>query len=225
MSRNLRAVPTVPGDSGESLDFTQPSAPVAPLQPVSSRAAASKQKIPRLKAVAAAGPGELDPSRRLRLWPLVALALAGLTMWMQQQPASETPAIQPALTNQQKAAPSTALRDQAPAPKAVPRPDVSRKSAESTTSSTARPPAETSGGTRLPAEFEQALERYAAKPGSKAIALALDANGRFAYGIIAAHSTQADANAEALEECARYRSQSSIGGACRLYAAGEKIVW
>ena len=77
----------------------------------------------------------------------------------------------------------------------------------------------------IPAEFVRAFKEYAARSGSKAIALALDSNGRFAYGSIAGYSTQAEASEEALSECTRFRAQAGIQENCRLYAAGDKVVW
>jgi len=77
----------------------------------------------------------------------------------------------------------------------------------------------------LPAEFLQLFQTYKAKPAPKAIALALDPGGRWAYGSIAGYSTQAEANDEALSECARSKAPSDIKEKCRLYAVGDKVVW
>jgi hypothetical protein len=77
----------------------------------------------------------------------------------------------------------------------------------------------------IPTEFMQAFQKYTAKSGNKAIALALDNQGRHAFGSIAGHATQAQANEEALAECRTYKTQAGVQGDCRLYAVGDKVVW
>jgi hypothetical protein len=77
----------------------------------------------------------------------------------------------------------------------------------------------------LPAEFLKELQDYQGRSGLKAIALALDADGRYAYAAVAGLAKQQTANEEALADCARYRAQSAIRSTCRVYAEGDKIVW
>jgi hypothetical protein len=77
----------------------------------------------------------------------------------------------------------------------------------------------------IPPEFLQAFQDYGKLAGSKAIALALDDQGRWAYGIIARHATQPEANQEALLECAGFKAQSDVQENCRLYAAGDRVIW
>ena len=77
----------------------------------------------------------------------------------------------------------------------------------------------------MPAEFMQAFLEYARKPGSKAIALALDKDGKSAFGSVARHATQKEANEDALSECTRFKTQAGIQASCRLYAVGDQVTW
>ena len=77
----------------------------------------------------------------------------------------------------------------------------------------------------LPADFLKAFQEYAAKSGNKAMALALDADGRSAFVGVAGYTTQSEANEEALSECTRFKPQNGVQENCRLYAVGDKVVW
>ena len=76
-----------------------------------------------------------------------------------------------------------------------------------------------------PADFLNAFQEYAGKPGSKAMAMALDADGKMAYIGVFERATQAEANEAALAECMRFRAQSAVQENCRLYAVGDEVVW
>jgi len=77
----------------------------------------------------------------------------------------------------------------------------------------------------LPPEFLKELQDYKTRTGVKALALALDPDGRYAFATVAGVEKQATANEEALSDCARYRAQSGIKTSCRLYAVADKVVW
>ena len=77
----------------------------------------------------------------------------------------------------------------------------------------------------VPTAFLEPFQAYAAEPEPKAIALALDRDGRFAYASVSAHSTQDKAGAEALSDCESHRANGGIKQSCRLFAIGAKIVW
>ena len=76
-----------------------------------------------------------------------------------------------------------------------------------------------------PADFLQAFQEYAGKPGSKAMAMALDGGGRMAWIGVFERATQSEANDEALSQCMRHKTQSAVQENCRLYAVGDEIVW
>jgi hypothetical protein len=77
----------------------------------------------------------------------------------------------------------------------------------------------------VPTAFLQPFQAYTIEAGSKAIALALDRDGRFAHAIVARHPVQAEANGEALADCERYRAGAGVQEPCRLFAVGDRIVW
>ena len=79
--------------------------------------------------------------------------------------------------------------------------------------------------TTMPPEFLKAVQEYNTKPGYKAIALALDSDGKWAYGSISGWAAQPGANDEALAECARFALKSGARSACKLFAVGDKVVW
>ena len=76
-----------------------------------------------------------------------------------------------------------------------------------------------------PADFLEAFQEYAGKPGSKAMAMALDGAGRMAWIGVFERATQSEANDEALSQCMRHKAQSAVQENCRLYAVGDEIVW
>jgi len=78
---------------------------------------------------------------------------------------------------------------------------------------------------KIPPEFLKAFEDYATKSGGKAMALALDSNGKSAYVSISGYPTQSQASEEAMSECARHRIEASVQESCKLYAVGDKVVW
>lgn len=77
----------------------------------------------------------------------------------------------------------------------------------------------------LPAEFLKAVQAYNTRSGYKAMAFALDSDGKWAYGSISGWATQAGANEEALSECAKFKLKSGAESTCRLFAVGDKVVW
>jgi hypothetical protein len=88
-----------------------------------------------------------------------------------------------------------------------------------------QPPAPRMNIPAVPAAFLAPFQAYTTDAGAKAIALALDKDGRFAHAVVARHPVQAEANGEALADCERYRAQAGIQEPCRLFAVGDKIVW
>ena len=81
------------------------------------------------------------------------------------------------------------------------------------------------GAAAIPVDFLKELEEYKARSGSKAIALAVDASGGWAYGAVAGLGKQASANEEALFDCEKQREGASVQATCRLFAIDDKIVW
>lgn len=88
-----------------------------------------------------------------------------------------------------------------------------------------QPPAPRVNIPAVPTAFLAPFQAYTTESGSKAIALALDKDGRFAHAVVARHPVQAEANGEALADCERYRAEAGIQQPCRLFAVGDKIVW
>jgi hypothetical protein len=148
---------------------------------------------------------------------LVIVAIgATIAFFMTERAAEETKAPQPA--------PKSSKPPPFQPPTATPAPKAPAPAPKTQTPAQAAAPPETQPPA-IPAEFLKAYKDYAARSGNKAIALALDANGRFAYGAIAGLATQKEASDEAISDCTRFRTQSGIRASCRLYAIGDKVVW
>jgi hypothetical protein len=77
----------------------------------------------------------------------------------------------------------------------------------------------------LPDSFIAVFNDYSARAEKKAIALALDSDGRstWAYGF--GYSSQDQANDGALSACRNELSKTPVNADCRLYAIGESVVW
>jgi hypothetical protein len=194
-----------------SLDFTervpQPAAPVA----------APAKKKRRRKPLPAQAQTPAAAPRRFVAPVLVAVAIgAAITYVLSEPPAVPvTP-------------PVAAVRKPAP-PAHAPRPAVSPKAA-APAAKAAVPNGEPPAPPRVqipavPTAFLVPFQAYTTLPGNKAIALALDKDGRFAHATVARHPVQAEANEEALSDCGRHRAEAAIQQSCRLFAVGDKIVW
>ena len=73
--------------------------------------------------------------------------------------------------------------------------------------------------------FEAAFDQYRADRRFKAMAVAADEAGEWAYG--AAYDVQSERSAveNALDECEINRGRYAVQADCRLYAVGDRIVW
>ena len=78
---------------------------------------------------------------------------------------------------------------------------------------------------RAPKQFKDGLEAYAVYPKQKALALALDARGRWTFGFFTGEATQQDAVERALHECRRRLPRLSMEADCRIYALNAETVW
>jgi adenylate cyclase len=163
-------------------------------------------------------------SRSLTVPVLIILAIAvvvafAMTKRSSKQPATPAPSATPSAPPYQSPPPFKPPQTYTPSPKVQTAPPPA----------SAQPPAASapqSMNTRaIPAEFLKAFQEYATKSGGKAMALAVDSNGRYAYASISGMSTQSDASAEALSDCTRFKTQSGIQENCKLYAVGDKVVW
>lgn len=203
-----------PAAADDSLDFTAS-------EPGKSSAAASRRKKPAARVE----PVRAERSRSLTVPVLIVGAIViGTIFFMADRSSKEVVTTKPGkpVAPGQKAAPARqpppttaapALRSPAP-----PAPQVNAPPS---------PPSSSAGGHRraIPAEFRTALLEYASKSGGKAIALALDADGRWAYGSVSGFASHEEAIKEVLADCARYKATAGIQENCKLYAIGDKIVW
>jgi hypothetical protein len=69
------------------------------------------------------------------------------------------------------------------------------------------------------------FDAYRALAGPKALALGLDANGKWLYWFFAAEPGEDVAAERAVAECRRQRARFPVDADCRLYALGDRIVW
>ena len=200
----------------ESLDFSDigPSKASAPHTAPVDNVGPAKRTGRRRKRAVQPGSAAADANTHAkprRFVPLLVIVAIGATIafFMTERAPEETKAPQPAPKSSKPPPfqPPTAT----PAPKA-------QTPAQSAPPPETQPPA-------IPAEFLKAYKDYAARSGNKAIALALDTDGRFAYAAIAGPATQKEASDEAISDCTRFRTQSGIKASCRLYAIGDKVVW
>lgn len=190
--------PPKPPSAEESLDFTpvKPAKPAARTRPES----ADRDKAGR--------------SRRGVVLALIVIAVAIGVVVVVSQDSSPPP-----VTSEATPAPAPPEIQTAPeSPSKPPLPATrSQPQGSAPHSVDARP---------IPAEFLKRYEEYAARPsGGKAIALALDADGGWAYGTVSGVAAQSDADEEALSECARYQKETGVQENCRLFASGDKRVW
>jgi hypothetical protein len=191
----------------DSLDFTEakPGKPTAP--------ATLRKPPPKGEPAAPAG------SRKTFVSILAAIAVAGVIAFAmkeeappQSTPASSSAAPAPAPQSPAQGAPA----QRAPQPYPPPVPTATPQSAT---------PPKLESVRAMPADFLKAVREYNTKPAYRAIALALDNDGKWAYGTVSASATQQGANDEALSECERHKPKSGAQSGCRLFAAGDKVVW
>ncbi|HEX2827446.1 MAG TPA: hypothetical protein VHP37_13940 [Burkholderiales bacterium] len=195
--------------AADSLDFRD----VAPAKPAQTPGAqyVAKPKKPTVKVI--------EPAPKPRGGIVLPAAIAGVLAlgiaYMTREPSTEVHA--PAAPV--KAAPAPVQK--APehvAPKA-------HKPAVTASVTPPQPPAPRVNIPAVPTAFLAPFQAYTTESGAKAIALALDKDGRFAHAVVARHPVQAEANGEALADCERYRAEAGIQQPCRLFAIGDKIVW
>ena len=209
--------PGKPVVDGDSLDFTDDSPRVDHVAPI-SRDASKRRSASNVRPGKTPGGGDLEKPRGIRrivvpVLIIIATALAARLVMTERAPEELTSPSRPA-----KPTPPTYQTAPAPKPPQTPAAKVQTPPSKADAPQIVQPPA-------MPAEFLQVFQTYTAKTAPKALALALDSKGRWAYGSIAGYSTQSEANAEALSECARFKAQSDIQEKCRLYAVADKVVW
>ena len=199
------AAPQPRGDAA-SLDFTYlaPATPAAPPRPPRV-----KRKPQPVVSV------EQAPQRRSIVVPALAVGAAALAVALvASEPATEATAprsnASPAVVQTPPPIKPVQPRAALPQPAAVPPHPAAIQHAKTLA---------------VPVDFLQPYHAYATLPGNKAIALALDRNGRWAHGKVAGFSVQPEASEEALVECAKFRAQAGIQENCRLFAVGDKVVW
>ena len=212
----------------DSLDFTEaprekprvrdPEPPPKPAAPPKAKPKSTGRRM-RGKSRDPATPvviyTEPPKSRTAPLMIVIGMVLiVAYFMSRQSETPRPAPATQPSqhAAPAQKASPSAAPAQQAKAP--PPRVDSPTAPAQPAVQPVLLPP-----------EFLQVFKDYQGRPEHKAMALAMDAKGRFAHGVAARASTQAEANQEALAECARFTGQGGLQAPCRLYAVGDQVVW
>ena len=199
---NRQSESALPPSSAVSLDFTE-APPPQPLAP--ARRAAQPRKALSAKAAApAAKPRKL-------LVPALVAALAIAYATSDSPPAAKVDAPHSPV---EPAGASVHRPYIAHTPKAPP-PTVERETAVA-------PPAPLSA---VPTTFLQPFQAYTAESGHKAIAMALERDGRFVYASVSRHPVQAEASQEALSDCARFRAEAGLRENCRLFAVGDAIVW
>lgn len=86
-------------------------------------------------------------------------------------------------------------------------------------------PAAHSSGIPTTAGFQELLDRYARKPERRALAIAADIDGRWAFGDSQNFASQAEANDAAMAYCIKYRNQLGLHEPCQLYAIGNEVIW
>ena len=188
----------------DSLDFT-------PQEPAKPAAAAPKRPQPKR----AAEPPKAPP-RKVGLPVLIAGAIIlAVVFFMARESSNE---VAPPPQAKKKAA--------APAPKTAPKSKAAQPYPPPVATPT--PPQAPAPGVEsrvLPPDFLKAVQQYNTKAGFKAMSLALDTDGKYAYGTITGWPTQAGANEEALAECEKFKVQSKAQSTCRLFAVGDRVVW
>jgi hypothetical protein len=78
--------------------------------------------------------------------------------------------------------------------------------------------------TQLPpaSSFEETLDVYRHSKGKKALALAVDENGKKAFAVLYGSLTQASANEKALVGCSKNAERSGVQATCYLFATGDE---
>jgi hypothetical protein len=78
--------------------------------------------------------------------------------------------------------------------------------------------------TQLPptSGFEETLRVYRFSKGKKALAVAVDENGKKAFAVLYGSWSQASANEKALVECTRNAEQRGVQATCYLFATGDE---
>lgn len=151
---------------------------------------------------------------------IVAVIVTAVLAYFIADRGGETPVPQPPQTDTTQPATTTASPEQSAA--RAPREEKPAPSlAQATAASEPKAPV-------VPAEFLKIFEDYKARPGEKAIALALD-GGRFSYSVTEGKSdgkaSQSEVNEAALAVCEKQRAEGKLNAPCRLYAIGDKVVW
>ena len=73
--------------------------------------------------------------------------------------------------------------------------------------------------------FERAYSDYRQMPAYKALALARDSEGNWAYGYTRNQSNQAEANSQAMIECKKRVATFNVNEECRIYAEDNIIIY
>jgi len=78
--------------------------------------------------------------------------------------------------------------------------------------------------TQLPpaSGFEETLDVYLQSKGKKALAVAVDENGKKAFAVLYGSLTQASANEKALVACSEKAEKSGVRATCYLFATGDE---
>lgn len=205
-----------PGRGDDSLDFTDTGHAQAGASP---RATAKPAAVPSRKAPGARQREPASGTRRAFTLALIVVAAAVVAVLATTNPSPNE--------SKPAAAPSTSAP---PATSTPPSPERTPPKAQSPTIAPAPPrpappQARSPEPPAIPAEIKKAFEEYGSRAGGKAMALALAADGRYAYSSVSGFPTQDAASEDALIECERYKTQSAIPAPCRLYAVGDKVVW
>lgn len=224
-----KADPRSPDVGPDSLDFSDagPPSPVPPPSPgadahaAGARASGSESAaVVRPRRTVRSERDSAGGARKVAVPVLIIVAIGVVAFAMTERSSKES--VKPAPSGK---APSPAQTSPAYKP-----PQTATPSAKPRTppAQAPAPPAQQPQNVRtsaVPADFLPAFQEYTKRSGGKAIALALDNDGRWAYGTVSGFAVQSDANEEAMSECARNKAQSGIHANCRVFAVGDKVVW
>ena len=70
--------------------------------------------------------------------------------------------------------------------------------------------------------FEETLDLYRQSKGKKALAVAVDEDGKKAFAVLYGSWSQASANEKALVECSNSAERSGVRATCYLFATGDQ---
>lgn len=204
-----------PRDLGaDSLDFShaEPAEPSTPAPTPSS-------VVPPRKTTESGDRDKASGSRKIAVPVLIVIAIAVVVAFAMTERASKEPVT--------PGAKATSPTPQSPKPPQTypPPPKVQTPPPKAATPPPQAPTLPSVDTRAIPAEFLKKFQEYATKSGGKAIALALDSDGRWAYGSVSGFAKQPDASEEALSDCARFKAEARIRENCRLFAVGDKLVW